>query len=224
MPKEASMGDFGLANSPPRRFGCRFPLLCCLGLFAIWPATCGINTFRRTSEEKQLYEEARKLGGSSRIYEGDVEVTVIEISGNIDLDLSGTNTNDADLTSLMKLPAFARVTSLSLAGAPITDKGVASLEGAPRLHSLDLSRTAVTDECLVSILKVPVGRLNLSGTGLTDAGVELLKKPPGGFLFHYVDMTDTKVSEQKVRELGKTKPQGSYLYLYGQKAASKSVP
>jgi hypothetical protein len=184
----------------------------CLGLLAILPVTCCVNTMRSGAEYDRLVVEAGRLGVQVSVPPGDAGWDGIGLTTYYVAEAGNKDLDDAGLERLIRLPAFARVRGLSLAGTRVTDKGVGLLEGLPLLTRLDLSRTAVTDLCMAPILRSSLGGLNLSGTAATDQTVELLIEQPETIHLRMVDLTDTRVTEEKVRRLGRSKHQNNYLY------------
>ena len=144
--------------------------------------------------------EVKRLGG--RAENAEIEGWSIAVSA-IDLDLSLTATDDADLERLARDPIFDRLNSLSLAGTRITDKGVALLDEHPYLSDLNLSRTSVTDRGLASIPRCCPNSLNLSGTRVTDATIRVLEQQAKLSPNRNIDLTDTQVTEQSVKDLAK---------------------
>lgn len=78
---------------------------------------------------------------------------------------------------LAKLDEAPRLDTLDLASTSITDRGLQALSRAPNLRTLALSRTDVTDAGLAAVSKLPELRiLLLYRTKVTEAGIEHLKK------------------------------------------------
>ena len=94
--------------------------------------------------------------------------------------------------------------TLSLAGTRITDRGVAVLDAHPWLSYLDLSHTSVTDRGLASMSRCYPNTLKLSGTRVTDATLQLIEQQAERLPNRSIDLTDTQVTEERVRELGKS--------------------
>lgn len=159
--------DIGPAKSPfrgPRRL---LLTLFYLGLVAFLPVTCCVNTMSRGAEDHHLSDEAMRLGGSAAVPPGDAGWDGLGLSAYSILDLSNTKTGDADLGRLVDLPAFARVRSLSLEGAPITDSGLAILEKA------------------LGSKKLILGHVNVAGTNVTEAKVRSLNQTRPWPVFGY---------------------------------------
>lgn len=74
----------------------------------------------------------------------------------------------------------------------------------PFFTHFDLSRTSITDRGLKSISQCCPNALNLSGTRVTDITVRLIEHQCGRSSNRSIDLTDTQVSEEKVRALGKS--------------------
>lgn len=69
---------------------------------------------------------------------------------------------------LLATPRAVRLKNISLAGCPITDRGLAGLPPSDDLIWLDLSRTAVTDDGLAILAKAPrLKQLFLDGAKIT---------------------------------------------------------
>jgi serine/threonine protein kinase len=91
------------------------------------------------------------------------------------LVLANTTTSDDDLSSLAGIPSLE---ALNLSGTQITDTGLRSISSI-RLRILDLSKTKISNDGLKILcddygVGGNVAVLNLSGTGITDAGVQSL--------------------------------------------------
>ena len=71
------------------------------------------------------------------------------------------------------LRGFEELRALSLAGAPLTDLGLAEIAKMSQLRQLDMSRTSITDRGLAELSgKLPqLTRLNVAHTKLTDEGL-----------------------------------------------------
>ncbi len=143
----------------------------------------------------------KRLGG--RAEDAEFEGWSIAVNA-IDLDLSSTATDDADLERLARDPMFDRLHFLSLAGTRITDRGIAMLNDHPFINTLDLSRTAVTDRGLASISRCCPNSLNLSGTRVTDATLALIERQAKTSPNRSIDLTDTQVTEKRVLDLAKS--------------------
>jgi hypothetical protein len=146
--------------------------------------------------------EVKRLGGYAD--NAEIEGWSIAVSA-IDVDLSSTATDDADLRRLASNSMFHRIHSLSLAGTRVTDEGVAVLNEHPSFTHLDLSRTSITDRGLASISRCCPNTLNLSGTRVTDLTLRLIEQQCDRSPNRSIDLTDTQVTEEKVRDLGKSR-------------------
>jgi hypothetical protein len=81
--------------------------------------------------------------------------------------------SDGDLLHVGNL---SRLERLNLHGAPVTDVGLASLQGLAHLQVLDLDETQVTDDGLIYLKGMASLKcLGLSKTGVTDVGLDHLK-------------------------------------------------
>ncbi len=78
---------------------------------------------------------------------------------------------------LKQLAAFPQLSTLGLAGTPLTDEGMRHLNRLARLETLNLAKTKITDEGLAELLKLKKLRhLDVRGTGVTGAGVTALRR------------------------------------------------
>ncbi|MHB1036255.1 MAG: leucine-rich repeat domain-containing protein, partial [Pirellulales bacterium] len=98
------------------------------------------------------------------------KVRTVSLRGNPQI------TNGA-LDTIQRMPNLEQ---LSLKGCDITDRGLSQLTGLSKLKSLDLSRTAVSDQGMLAIAKMrQLAELELDGTQIGDAGVSHLAAHPG---------------------------------------------
>jgi WD40 repeat protein/Leucine-rich repeat (LRR) protein len=98
------------------------------------------------------------------------------------LTLRGTKLTDAGLRHLQGL---RRLQALVLAMVPISDAGLRHLAGLSRLETLDLSFTRISDAGLAHLRDLPLRKLVLSSTSVTDDGMEVI----GGFrLLRYLEI------------------------------------
>lgn len=132
----------------------RWILWASLAVFGGLPLSCCIITGWRDFQDNQLYDIARRLGGSTGVMPGAAGWDGAGISCQIDLELTGTTTGDADFNQIARLPAFVRVVSVSLRGTKITDATLDLLKeiiesesppNGPRLRAVDLTDTSVTE-------------------------------------------------------------------------------
>lgn len=88
----------------------------------------------------------------------------------VDYHLVGDTIADEQLATLA--PLSAQLTWLNLAGTKITDAGLATVAGLPKLTRLHLERTGITDAGLAHLCGLAnLEYLNLYGTQVTDAGL-----------------------------------------------------
>ncbi len=91
------------------------------------------------------------------------------------LDLSGTQTTDADLAE--RLEGLTTLRELNLDKTQITDKGLVHLRGLSSLQNLSLCNTQITDAGLMHLKDlIQLKLLHLHETQVTDAGLLRLKK------------------------------------------------
>ncbi len=209
---------FPAAPPPSSRRSCGLVAMSVLAIPGAVILLCLLNGRREGVAFDRLEAGVRRLGGHAEVENESTN----PLTGTIDsvfLDLSATGARDADLERLTHIEMFRRVRDLNLAGTPITDRGVASLEHHPGLYHLNLSRTRITDRCLHSLARVYVSSLNLSGTAITDAALPLLNAQAGPGRLSHIDLTDTALTEEKVRELGKA--QNQVVITYGTSKSPK---
>jgi hypothetical protein len=180
-----------------------FWLLAIPTLLASFAALIGPWVLRNQEEDsnrRSLTEEVRRLGGRADVPEGGFDF----MSGTalIHADLERSTITDEIFASLSRMPAFRRITIMSLADTRITDKGLKSLEGNAALVALDLSRTGITDAGFESLSTIRwLNNLNMSGTKVTDAGLEILRERCSPTSRMMLDVTDTAVTEDGARKL-----------------------
>lgn len=163
-----------------------------------------------------LNAEARKLGGRAH---------TLGHASDIFLDLAGTNVGDNDFAHLTLMEDFKWIDILSLADTRITDTSVERLVDHPLLSTLDLSRTKVTDHCLKVLLTTHTFTVRLSGTAITDAGLETIKDLPkvNSFRLGSIDLTDTKTSDEGIRKLAKAWKGARTNIIYGSSKAPQQL-
>ena len=114
---------------------------------------------------------------------------------------------ERQITDAMLKELAARVEhveALELWGCPITDEGLRSLAGLPRLNHLNLGGTAITDDGLAFLASIPALRaIALGGTRTTDAGAAHLAKCDN---LERVELQGTRTGDGAIRALaGKDK-------------------
>ena len=78
---------------------------------------------------------------------------------------------------LKHLAAFPQLSTLGLAGIPLTDAGMRYLKRLTELETLTLTGTKITDEGLAELLKLKKLRhLDVRGTPVTGTGVTVLRR------------------------------------------------
>ncbi len=92
--------------------------------------------------------------------------------------------------------------SVTLKGAQITDGTFAHLQQLGRISELDLSKSTITDDQLAKVNEVGglLVQLNLSGTAVTDSGLDKLTKLS---FINRLDLTGTKVTAAGVERFRK---------------------
>lgn len=197
------------AGDPFASLSCGLYLAVVLAIPALFLLGWTINAWLEKSRFDRFSAEVARSGGSAE--NGALEYVFFSVGG-INVDLSSTATDDDDLERLTHDELFKEVASLSLAGTRITDRSVVMLVGFPGIGFLDLSRTSVTDRGLASMSRSRPYRLNLSGTNVTDTTLELMEQEAKRFTDSQIDLTDTKVTEERVRALGAAEPQWYITY------------
>lgn len=114
------------------------------------------------------------------------------------VNLAGRPVSDADLTHFRGL---THLIEFALNGADVTDAGVARLQGLPELKNLALSNTRVTDAGLELINTLPkLEWLFLDGTPITDSGLKHLEELKN---LAYLDLINTRITDAALLELGR---------------------
>ena len=120
-----------------------------------------------------------------------------------EIDLSRCPIGDAGLVSISDLPSLRR---LVLAGTKVSDDGLKALRPGS-LRTLDLSGTKITDAGLKYLCKPGIAErlteLNLADTAVTDNAVEYLRKMPR---LKTLRLTGTTISDQGVEKLRQSLP------------------
>lgn len=120
------------------------------------------------------------------------------------LNLAGNRVTDAGLAELVRFPKLQR---LDLSLLPITDRGIAALAGLQTLRELTLvfgegfAGPLVTDETVRSLQTWPrLESLDLTGTGVTDAGWEGVTGFPALQVLKLSRSKLTAAGKQRVRQ------------------------
>ena len=109
---------------------------------------------------------------------------------------------DADVAQLAEVGI--QTYALNLAGAQLSEKGLAVLLQLPNLAQLHLEKSSITDSGLASVSQLAnLQYLNLYGTNITDAGLQHL---PGLDTLRNLYLWETKVSYAAARDLEKKIP------------------
>ena len=116
---------------------------------------------------------------------------------------SSQKISDEDLERFRKL---SKLYSLSLAGAPITNKGLSHITGINPLRSIDLSNTAITDEAIEQLMPMSsrLRLLVLQGTKVSDVGLARLEAFKQ---LRTLDVRDTAVTAQGIAKLRMALPE-----------------
>jgi uncharacterized protein (TIGR03067 family) len=111
--------------------------------------------------------------------------------------------SDVTATGIKLLNALPDLEILWLQNMPAADAALGELN-LPKLKSLNLAKSSVTDEGLGKLPVLPALQdLTLSGPKVTDAGLKHFQKQPN---LESVWLDETKVSKAAVEELKKLKP------------------
>jgi len=113
------------------------------------------------------------------------------------LDVSDTDFDDVTIQSL---PGLMNLTKLCVKGCTqITDDGCVALEQLPKLESLNLARTGVSDVTVARLEELcRLQDLNLSGTKVTNKCCDILNKMPS---LTDVDLSCKKITSDGLRRL-----------------------
>ena len=104
------------------------------------------------------------------------------------LDLSSTSISNADVKYLRCLRKSLEM--LVVSDTCISNDFVHGLSRFPRLYSLNLARTIVSDDCIAALATIPELRwVDLSGTDCTVEGIDRLRqlKPTCHILTGFID-------------------------------------
>jgi uncharacterized protein YjbI with pentapeptide repeats len=122
---------------------------------------------------------------------------VDDFPSQISLNLTGTNITDAGIEILRRHMAN-RITSLNLSGTKITDQALVSLESFTDLSELDLSNTAITDAELSRLLTTKkLYELNFAKTRVTDKGLKVIGEilASGNPYHSSLDLSGTQITD-----------------------------
>ena len=199
---------------------------------------CGVASAEETvapAREARLLADLRQRGARYKLNSRQ-QVVKLDLSGmklketdlwslNVfrqlgELSLAKTETTDATLSMLRKLPRLkaldltgTRITNvgiwmlrdlthledLSLAETQIDDRALSSLRGLRYLKSLNLTKTRVTTIGLLQLESLKrLESLNLTGTDLNDSVSILLKRLPA---LKFVGLSGTQVTDYTVDRL-----------------------
>jgi hypothetical protein len=95
------------------------------------------------------------------------------LTGGYYIDLKDSGIDDDDLLPLAELPT---VQSLDLSGTDVTDEGLQHIVAGPKdLPTLQLDGTSITDAAIEVLKGLPnLTNLSLTGTAITDKGLAML--------------------------------------------------
>lgn len=120
---------------------------------ALVPLLVGCS--RKVSDTHHSTQPASRSRDNSSIKLGDVVRTVQQHHGRVklELDFSGSAISEA---ALLETPGLDCATALNLTGVPLTDAGLVKLvTRMPELRRIDLSGTLVTDAGLEHLKQLP---------------------------------------------------------------------
>ena len=165
-----------------------------LPLACVFLAIYEVRDFRRAAEPFEVLTGRRVQAAGGDVGE------ILGRRGLQQLDLSGRGVNDEALfvlkPNLERLPWLDR---LSLAGARISDSGLAALEHLHPLRSLDLQETPIGDDALVHLRALgQLEALDLTRTQITDRGVAQLE---GLTNLHVLWLSGTSITDAAIDEL-----------------------
>jgi Leucine-rich repeat (LRR) protein len=123
------------------------------------------------------------------------------------LDLNGTQRRNSGQWSVVltdpemdSIGGLGSLQRLRIAGAKITDAGVARLAGLTRLRALDLGRTQVTGAGLESLAALPLEELGLwNAERIDDSAAAALARMSR---LQVLDLSETKVTDATLVKLG----------------------
>jgi len=117
------------------------------------------------------------------------------------LELKATRITDEGLLSC--LPEMPQLQELNLAFLDITDKGLCAVDGLSWLERINLSHTAVSYDAIVRLVNEKAHtlvRLNLSNTGVIDAG---LAEFPEQSRLQSLSLLDTGITDEGLRHVAR---------------------
>lgn len=124
-----------------------------------------------------------------------------------EIELSGSPVSDAGLAYLNGLTGLKQ---LLLGETQVSDAGLAHLNRLPALEWLDLEGTQVTDAGLVNVKRLTTLHwLSLRGTQVGDAGLEHVKSLT---VLDSLVLSDTRVSDAGIAELQRALPKCQILH------------
>lgn len=113
------------------------------------------------------------------------------------LDLQRSKVDDADLAAIRD--SFPALAWLNLFNTEVTDAGLAHLAGWKTLRYLDLNTTRVTDAGIPSLRGLPLTRLVLASTRVTDDGLATVRAAVPGVTELMID--GTPITDAGVKHL-----------------------
>jgi len=116
------------------------------------------------------------------------------------LYLHGCPLTDKSLATIGELP---NIESIATGTWNITDDGVKHLSGLKKLHTAGIGTTPLTDACLKHLIGVPLKRLILDDSAISDAGVPTLSKMTG---LDELTLVGTRVTKAGFEQLKKALP------------------
>lgn len=175
------------------------PTLIGVSVFVV--CTTGLWYFQ-TRKLRQAIDQIKSLSGRVNFVPEFPSLTFSWLHSKTTLDLSGSMLNDTNLPNVSALP---KLESLRIASTEITDQAARTISKCRYLKSLDISDTELGDQSITWISKLPrLETLIASQTTITDNCIELLLDTSKLRKF---ECADTAISAQGLKQLDNLRPE-----------------
>ena len=166
-----------VATTPSKKGNKRLAILA--GAFLALIAFCGYAYWSTVRDEKataQIQQELKEKGVQLLYSQAEAKDEASfspfqSLTSTVRVVAPAGNVTDSQL---LRIRLINQDLGLVLNNCPITDDGLASLEGKRNLRWLELRRTKITDEGIKHLRGTALEELDLSATKVSDAGLAYL--------------------------------------------------
>jgi serine/threonine protein kinase len=166
-----------------------------LGL-AIWNRRGNDEPSLETESPNVVGEDSTLLPDPKSVDDHDrrVAMWVFSLGGKVSIAAHGDSYLDVHQTTGLPTTFRLQQIDFSAADRPVTDEVIVTLDGygMPHLRSIILNETRVTDEVVFCLKQFQLDDLCLSGTALSDRGLEVIGTMP---TIHNLDVSATRITD-----------------------------